>query len=209
MQDLITRANTANKEYRNLALRSEPDGKDDPRLAVNPRLFREVLLIAIATGDLVDALKRHVIYGKPLDQQLFHSLTQVLLNKTLDLNNTLDVGVGIESKLHINPRIAHAAIGLYGESAELLDAVLKQLDGDPLNITNLEEEDGDISWYKVLLGDEIDILNPESSAGVRLMMNIAKLQKRYPEKFSLAACEARDTSAEYAEMEQARAKLAA
>lgn len=76
--------------------------------------------------------------------------------------------------------LLHAALGIAGESGEIVDAVKKHvIYNKPLDIANMREEIGDIMWYIALacrrLGFDLDEILDE---------NIAKLQKRYPEKYT-------------------------
>lgn len=79
-----------------------------------------------------------------------------------------------------NPRILHAAIGCVTESAEMLDALKKQMYyGKELDLTNVKEEAGDLLWYLSILFDELDTTFDEEQRRV-----IAKLQARFPDKFT-------------------------
>jgi NTP pyrophosphatase (non-canonical NTP hydrolase) len=77
-------------------------------------------------------------------------------------------------------RLMHGAIGLATESGELLDMLKKHIFyGKPLDLTNAKEEVGDSMWYAGLV---IDVL--KTTFDEVLTVNIAKLQARYPEKFT-------------------------
>lgn len=77
-------------------------------------------------------------------------------------------------------RVLHAAIGIGTEAGELQDAVKKAIFyGKPLDITNVEEELGDLLWYFAVLCDALG-LDPAVIMG----RNIAKLRARFPDKFS-------------------------
>lgn len=76
--------------------------------------------------------------------------------------------------------LLHATLGAAGEAGELADQVKKHIFySKPLDIANMREEIGDIMWYIALacrtLNFDLDELLDE---------NIAKLQKRYPEKYT-------------------------
>lgn len=94
------------------------------------------------------------------------------------------------SKIQFDQRcdLIHAVVCLAGEVGELNEAVKKAMFyGKPLDEANLKEEAGDILWY---------IAGPLCRAlGVTLESiaadNVAKLQKRYPEKYTDAAAIAR------------------
>lgn len=77
-------------------------------------------------------------------------------------------------------RMAHAALGLTTEVGEFVDVVKKQLFYGRLpDLKNCIEELGDICWY---LGIAMDVLGTNFDEVQQL--NIAKLRKRYPEKFT-------------------------
>lgn len=72
-----------------------------------------------------------------------------------------------------------AALGIAGESGEVVDTLKKMLyHSHELNVTELRKELGDLLWYMVLLCE---------TTGLRLddvmQANVEKLQKRYPEGF--------------------------
>lgn len=76
--------------------------------------------------------------------------------------------------------LMHATLGIAGESGEIVDAVKKSvIYGKPLDVANMREEIGDIMWYIALACRTLDFDLNEI-----LDENIAKLQKRYPEKYS-------------------------
>ena len=76
--------------------------------------------------------------------------------------------------------LLHATLGITGEAGELADAVKKSIFySKPLDIANMREEIGDIMWYIALACRTLEFDLDEL-----LAENIAKLQKRYPEKYS-------------------------
>jgi NTP pyrophosphatase (non-canonical NTP hydrolase) len=69
---------------------------------------------------------------------------------------------------------------LVTEAGELADVIKKHLYyGADLDYTNLIEEAGDLMWYLSILLDELNVSFSEV-----MEKNIAKLKKRYPDKFS-------------------------
>jgi NTP pyrophosphatase (non-canonical NTP hydrolase) len=88
--------------------------------------------------------------------------------------------------------ILHAAMGCVTEAGELMDAVKKaSIYGKPVDRTNLIEEAGDMLWYLALLLDSQGITFNEV-----MDINIAKLKKRFPEKFTEYQSLNRDLDAE-------------
>lgn len=77
-------------------------------------------------------------------------------------------------------RLLHAVMGLETEVGELMDALKKHIFyGKPLDVVNVVEECGDLTWYLALLLDELGY-----SYETVWERNIAKLKARYGEKFS-------------------------
>lgn len=78
------------------------------------------------------------------------------------------------------------------ESGELLDAFKKHIYyGKPLDHTNVREELGDIMWGIAVICDHYGWSLKDIQAA-----NIAKLKRRYPEKFSEDKALVRDLDAE-------------
>lgn len=81
---------------------------------------------------------------------------------------------------HDQLKILHAAMGISGESGELMDAVKKHvLYNKPLDVENVKEELGDLLWYISLAIHQIG-----SSFEEIMQMNFNKLEKRYPSGFT-------------------------
>ena len=87
--------------------------------------------------------------------------------------------------------LLHMAIGLAGESGELLDAVKKHvIYNQPLDLANVREELGDIEFFMEGIRQNLWL-----SRGEILVENIQKLQKRYGSKYSDAAAKERKDKA--------------
>ena len=102
----------------------------------------------------------------------------------------------------LSARLLHATLGMASETGELADAIKKWLYYDQsLDVTNIIEELGDCLWYVALACNALDVSLEEV-----MERNIAKLHKRYPEKFTeaKAAEENRDREAERKIMEEER-----
>jgi hypothetical protein len=96
--------------------------------------------------------------------------------------------------------LLHSVIGMAGELGELASCLEKWLwYGQPFDAVNFAEEWGDCDWYQAEALNAIKIKFEDV-----LTKNIAKLQKRYPEKYSdhLAAEVNRDRAAERDILEQ-------
>lgn len=97
-------------------------------------------------------------------------------------------------------RLLHAAMGLSTESGELLDALKKHIYyGKDLDLVNLLEESGDLFWYLAIIADALG----HRTFFKIMSKNIAKLQKRYPEKFTEGKANTRDLTAERGVLEGA------
>ena len=89
-------------------------------------------------------------------------------------------------------RPMHAAIGLCTETGELQDGFKKHIYyGKPLDKVNIKEELGDKLWYIALMCDWLGCTVEELQ-----QMVIAKLRKRYPEKFTEYDAQNRDLDGE-------------
>lgn len=136
----------------------------------------------IRLGKELDLLKKAVFYGKTdlVDIHL-HSIN-VLDHKALDL-------------MHTDPRairMLHSFMGLTTETGELGEQLYSYFYlGRPLDAVNWYEELGDVCWY---LGIGLKAVSRRLLGCLRT--NIAKLLRRYPEKFTETLANHRDLDAE-------------
>jgi len=94
-------------------------------------------------------------------------------------------------------RSLHAVLGMGTETAEISDLFKKHIFyGKPLDPNKVYEEVGDLLWYIALLCDtmKLDLTKIKAS-------NIAKLQARYPNKFSSQDALKRDEGKEKSALE--------
>ena len=78
--------------------------------------------------------------------------------------------------------ITHGVIGIATESQEVVEAYLKSVkSGENLDAENMREEMGDILWYVACV-----LRGVASNFAASMAGNIAKLMKRFPDKFSEA-----------------------
>jgi len=95
-------------------------------------------------------------------------------------------------------RAIHACLGLASEVGEIADALKKHIIySKELDLINVMEESGDISWYQALLLTAVKKTMQES-----LEKNILKLKKRFGDKFSTDAVNNRDLEGERAILEK-------
>jgi len=89
-------------------------------------------------------------------------------------------------------RLLHGALGLVTEAGEIADVMKKKLAyNKPIDGINLLEELGDVMWYVAIMVDALD-----TSIEEVMELNIKKLQKRYPKKFTSEAAIDRNLIAE-------------
>jgi NTP pyrophosphatase (non-canonical NTP hydrolase) len=122
----------------------------------------------------------------------FTEYTQLVLRTESPANDA------VEERMLRHTRALHALMGLQTEIGELVDVWKREIfynkSSDGVNII---EEIGDIAWYLALLCDHIDVEFEQC-----LQINIAKLQKRYPEKFDEGKAINRDLEAEREALQQ-------
>lgn len=95
-------------------------------------------------------------------------------------------------------RLLHAAIGICTEAGEFFDPLKKYLFySKPYDVVNLREELGDLLWYIAIACDALD-----TTIELEMARVIAKLQVRYPEKFTDYLADHRDIQGERAVLEQ-------
>ena len=120
-------------------------------------LVRHVCEEVIVAGDILDTAKKQFIYNKPR-----------MMVAPVNYPNPPDI---TPEQWHA----IHMAIGIAGEAAELLDAVLHNFVGDgPIDGENVIEELGDIEFYLEGFRQGFDFSRQDT-----LNANIAKLGKRY------------------------------
>jgi len=96
--------------------------------------------------------------------------------------------------LNYSVRLAHAIKGINTEMGEILEAYDKAEDNkEPLDLVNVAEEVGDISWYNSLFIEEyqlFDLITHLDNNYERQLVDIT----RYPSKMSISATELLDLS---------------
>lgn len=188
------------EKYIKLATRTESHLDD---LVANPQLIVNLLALFTASGRMLDQLKKHTFYGKDYnvdqfngDYQLMIQTLQHLAHKSFRLNGTPET-MGEEVVDNIHPRLFHAIIGIATESTELCEALYDIMTHrKKVDLVNLREENGDLNWYQALFYDAMSELGYEGSWDDDLEKNIAKLKKRYPDKFTSERAINRDVESE-------------
>ena len=144
----------------------------------------------IASATVLDMFKKNIFYGKPIDIDRMHAMSNTLTASTTTLTRR-DYQRDQRILININPRLFHSIIGICTESGELGELAMKAIESGEFDNVNFGEELGDIDWYKAIGTDEAD-LDPNNI----LNTVIKKLQKRYPDKFTSDDAINRDVGSE-------------
>ena len=161
------------------------------KVKVDPELLAGAGLAFMSAGAILDQIKKHAFYGKVYNQGelVAHFTTLIesmdLLKKAIQEISNEDR----EKELDVNPRMFHAIVGIATEATELVEAL--EIGGDDMDYVNISEEMGDIGWYQSIAFDEMGMTLENSYGAV-----VAKLKKRYSEKFTSEEAINRDTDAE-------------
>lgn len=199
-----------NAEYIEAVLKTE---SIPVTLGIDPISLHLLMTTAIHMGDLIDTAKKTIFYGKPLDQKKFADQAMKLASlgalvgsmasqERFGLAAISDFGdvpahIANSKPDNVNVRLLHGAMGMYGETAELIKALKAELEGEDLDVVNFCEELGDIEWYRAVVMAELDA----SQSGI-WEQNIAKLKKRYSKgTFSATEAVERDLAGERAVLE--------
>lgn len=177
------------QQYTQDSLRTESQIE---KVTVNSKLLINVLAMFISAGQMLDQIKKHAYYGKEYKPDDINNAYMTVRDALEDMMGAPINGDLQEDSFEIDPRVFHAIVGISTEATELCEAVYDNLlNKKELDIVNILEEMGDIMWYASILmdaanGDWDDVLET----------NIAKLKKRFPDKFSSDDAINRDVDAE-------------
>ena len=175
----------------------------------NPQLVVNLLALFTASGRMLDQLKKHIFYGKDFDIDKFNGDYQFMIStlthmahRSIRINGTPEE-MKEEKIEEVNPRLFHAIIGIATESTELCEALYDIMTHrKEVDLVNLREENGDLNWYQAVFYDAMRELGYKGNWSDDLETNIAKLRKRYPEKFTSEHAINRDEEAERELLEQ-------
>lgn len=168
------------KQYVSDAVRTESQIE---KVKLNKQTFYELLWAYIGVGMMLDQVKKNVFYNKPFNMDVIEHCH----NAFCGVDNIWNVfgHTGFEEKMHgddeleVDPRLFHSIIGTMTESAELAQALLKAIETNSPDVTNVLEEFGDINWYQAIAHDALN-----TDMETTLTRNIAKLKARFPNKFT-------------------------
>jgi NTP pyrophosphatase (non-canonical NTP hydrolase) len=144
---------------------------------ITPAMIEVALTKAIETGNMIDGIKKGLYYGKSLPEH-----HETIEHK--ESNSELDPHA-------IDPNVLHAALGIFTEATEMLEAIYLTMKGAPFDKVNMAEELGDSEWYSAMLYRALD----ETPENVK-QVNIDKLRHRYPDKFTSMDAISRDLGRE-------------
>ena len=97
----------------------------------------------------------------------------------MTLNKYQELAMRTANQLNNGQLVVNGAMGMNGESGEVIDIVKKHLfQGHDLNKDDLCEEAGDVLWYIATFISGLGMTLQECAE-----RNIKKLKKRYPEGF--------------------------
>lgn len=131
-------------------------------------------IVAISEG--LDHMKRHLVYGASNQISIQQS---EFARKSRDLSSQ-------------QAEMLHAGMGIVTEAVEFFEMLMAHiLNGEELDLVNLNEEIGDSLWYQALALRLLD-----GSFEGTMQTNIAKLQARFPDKFTSEAALNRDLDTE-------------
>jgi NTP pyrophosphatase (non-canonical NTP hydrolase) len=149
--------------------------------------------VAITEGmmisNLMDAVKKALFYGRP------YECPQRLINAAGALPKGLAAkGFNFDS---VPADIQHAILGIFTEAGEMIEALgTTAIDGEPLDVVNLDEEFGDVLWYIAVYCNARGI-----SMESLMTKNVAKLRARFPDRFTTDKAIHRDLFTERAILE--------
>lgn len=165
------------ENYVELAKCTEPDSEAYENVIMrwnNPDMFdaavKTLRMVAQMCASL-DDYKKAIFYGNPME--LKESDTQVF-----EADETFI-------------RLVHVAMGLATEAGEVIEALIKHIDGEELDLVNVSEEIGDSLWYAAIGSDVTDVKMSDI-----MLTNIKKLEKRFGDKFTEKSALIRDLESE-------------
>ncbi len=158
-----------------------------PNIQTNGAALLSIMNIFVATGNLLDDLKKNIFYNKPINREKWNLQLEELKDNIGYVPDS-DNYQKVTDQLQVDPRLFHAIVGIATESTELVEAVIKVLEsGEEIDNVNVREEFFDAMWY-ILIGH--DVINKDISE--TLTMGFDKLKKRYPDKFASESAINRD-----------------
>lgn len=180
-------------EFVKLAINTEaPVGPAIERLAdiTEMEILVNLLKGAIEQADALDVVKAHLYYGKLKQDHLKLPEFNGRSGWMGEVQDRVDAMKRLTDPRLV--RLLHAGLGMFTEAGEFMHALFDHaFNGQELDLVNLSEEIGDTEWYCALGSDALGIGLEEIMTKI-----IAKLKKRYPNKFTEKDATNRDLDAE-------------
>lgn len=163
-------------------------------ISVNKKFLKHVIAMHIASGNLLDHIKKHAFYGREYDHRAMDTHIMKISDTMKQLQDmTFDELDDDEEVLNVNTRIFHSMIGVATEAVEIVEAI--NVDEPALDLINIGEEFGDMFWYAAIFSDASNI-----PLDTMYNVNAEKLFKanaaRYKGGFTDDAANERDLDAE-------------
>ena len=124
---------------------------------VNKTELMTVLDMFVATGNIMDMLKKNIFYGREIDYGKYEDYLDDISKLSTMLNQILESPVPKDNIDEVDPRILHGIVGMATESTELVEALVKNIKTGELDSVNVAEEMGDTSWYYAILVDALGL----------------------------------------------------
>jgi len=184
-----------NKEYieQTRRTRAEPKINLTGEIFTNGQQVLRQAVDVIYAGVVADSIKRALFYGDPKVGERVEAarVRMIDIYKAIQAKPELVIP---EDKINL----LHAIVGVASEVGEMMEELINSIIEDrPVDQVNMKEELGDNQWYIAMALDSIE----ETFESVHLS-NIAKLERRYPEKFTQEDALNRDVGAERVVLEQ-------
>lgn len=135
------------------------------------------LKLALQVTSQLDQIKKFLFYGKESPYiENFKNKMELMANFSQVTNEHYN-----QSQLFKDDdlvRLLHGVMGKVTEDGELIEALFKSSNGETDSV-NWMEELGDGDWYSAIIADTLDFELDEARDRV-----IAKLKKRFPDRFT-------------------------
>lgn len=187
------------EDYLTLASRTEKMLDPSPGSSTHPRMVHHSMGFATEMGELIDALKKHYIYGKPLDE----------VNVMEEIGDALWYVAGMANHAGLSPRDLQAqavlppvfASGFWAADVAMLVRASGHLQSAMAHY-DIAPTPHTVAQCLSLLGAVMRRWAPNYTINQAMGVNIAKLQKRYPAGYSNDDALLRKLDAERAILEQ-------
>lgn len=158
------------QNYIELALRTKSEQFNGDM--VDHWQLHDMLVHFVSVANEFDKMKKALFYGKR--------------DETLGIVGAPTLLIG-----GLKADMIHGLLGKITETGEFAECILAAFKGEKLDVVNMAEEIGDSLWYDAILANTLGVTFEQLQE-----MNIAKLQARFPEKFTAELAEVRNLEEE-------------